>query len=192
MRELLYPNLIAKTVHAVTPEVIEAHDGEVLSLDVDGTIMPHHGDKIPDEILIFLKEIERKGYKIAFTSNAYGERVIELQQIAETISRYVEVITPQDVCANGDKLKRYRKPHPAMIHEVAARLGVRVDSVIHVGDQLFKDVVAANRAGAKSVLVSRHGEGGDPRVEYLQRPVEKLVIASFGVRSLRRQPMSRS
>lgn len=45
------------------------------------------------------------------------------------------------------------KPDPAMLHEIAGRVGVDVAVMAVIGDRLYTDIAMANRAGALSVLV---------------------------------------
>ncbi len=189
MTNFLKPDFTAPSVTAVTPELLVELGVKTLSLDVDGSIMPHHAEEIPPEILAHLQMIGSSGIRIAFSSNSYNGRVAELQAIAATISGEVRVVTPASVSPSSDEriVKRYRKPNPAMIEEAARQTEVEIDEVLHGGDQAFKDVLAANRAGAHSLLIPRYGEGGDWRVEFLQRPVEGVVLPFFGVKSLRRQ-----
>jgi predicted HAD superfamily phosphohydrolase YqeG len=179
---------------AVTPDMLAQIGVKTLSLDVDGSIMSHHAAEIPAEILEHLRAIGQSGIRIAFSSNAYNGRVAELEEIATTINPEVAVVTPSSVSPNleEESVKRYRKPNPAMIFEVARHTGTEVEEVLHGGDQAFKDVLAANRAGAKSLLIPKYGVGGDWRVEYLQRPLEGAMLPFFGVRSLRRQVAMRS
>ncbi len=189
MSDHLKPDFIASSVKSITPEALFGIGVKTLSLDVDGSIMAHHDREIPPEILEHLKMIGGSGIRIAFSSNAYNGRVDELLTIAATIREDVKVVTPASVSPSADEkiIKKYRKPNPAMITEVARQTGVEVSEVLHCGDQAFKDVLAANRAGACSLLVARYGEGGDWRVEFIQRPIEGAVLPLFGVRSLRRQ-----
>jgi len=50
-----------------------------------------------------------------------------------------------------------RKPDPAMIQHVLARLGIRRERAIFVGDKLRTDVAAARRAGVRSVYIRKRG-----------------------------------
>ncbi|MEK9195765.1 MAG: HAD-IIIA family hydrolase [Patescibacteria group bacterium] len=160
------------------------HGYRALSVDVDNTIMPHHGKEIDPLILMALRTLSEMGMPIAFASNAYGERAEELKEIAKTIHESVIVVTTADV-SGGDKPQKFRKPKPDMIIEIAKRLGVKSEELLHAGDQQFKDVLSANRAGAGSLLVSKFGEGGDWRVELLQRPVEKFAMGIIRIAQLR-------
>lgn len=50
-----------------------------------------------------------------------------------------------------------RKPQPGLLHQIAARLGTRLENVPMVGDS-WRDIEAARRVGARPILV-RTGNG---------------------------------
>jgi HAD superfamily hydrolase (TIGR01549 family) len=71
-----------------------------------------------------------------------------------------------------------RKPDPAMIEHVLAELGVAPRSALFVGDKLRTDVLAARRAGVRSVHLRRHSGAG-------QVP----AVPDFVIRDLRELPL---
>lgn len=182
----LRPDFIAPSVMHVTPDFLNEQGIKTLSTDVDGFLMSHHGSELPEEVRRHLQAVSDSGVNIVFSSNAYGERVDELHEIAATIDKTVRVVTPAMVAPPDVPPKKYRKPNPAVILKAAGITGTAPADVLHGGDQGMKDVVAANRAGAKSLLVPKYGEGGDWRVEFIQRPIEGLVLPLIGVRGLRK------
>lgn len=182
----LRPDFIAPSVLHVTPDFLSEQGIKTLSTDVDGFLMSHHGSELPEEVRRHLQAVSDSGVNIVFSSNAYGERVDELHTIAATIDDTVRVVTPAMAAPLDVSPKKYRKPNPAVILKAAGITGVHPSEILHGGDQGMKDVLAANRAGAKSLLVPKYGEGGDWRVEILQRPLEAAALPLVGVRGLRK------
>lgn len=175
--DLLRPTHIAKNVEAITPLSLERNGLGInaikaVAFDVDGTLMGHHETNVEHDVYRTLSDLAQASYKLYIISNAYGDRVDELKDMFEYNGVGARVVTPQHVAPVGDNPKKYRKPNTAMIEDVAADAG---GSVVMVGDQLLKDVLSANRANMPSVLVPRRGDGDDPRVKYLQRPVEAVA-----------------
>ncbi len=72
-----------------------------------------------------------------------------------------EVVTAQQV--------RSYKPAPAHFHEVLARLGLPRESVLHVAQSLFHDIVPARKLGITTAWVNRRkdrqGFGATPAAE---------------------------
>jgi putative hydrolase of the HAD superfamily len=54
------------------------------------------------------------------------------------------------------------KPHPGIFRNALAGLGASHESVIHIGDTYRDDVIGADRAGIRAVLIHRNG-GPPPR-----------------------------
>jgi putative hydrolase of the HAD superfamily len=52
------------------------------------------------------------------------------------------------------------KPDPVIFHTACAALGVRPAEVVHIGDLLDVDAVAARDAGMRGVWLDRHGRAG--------------------------------
>lgn len=140
--------------------------------DVDGTLMNHHATELEQPIENSLNALAYAGIKLYILSNAYGSRIDELHDI---FGEYVvRIVTPVDVTPPGKNPKRYRKPNPAMLQSIIGGSDPR--RYLVVGDQLFKDVLTANRVGALSLLVNPRGDHGHWGVEHIQRPVEQVIL----------------
>lgn len=174
---MLRPTHIVKTVEGITPESLDENGLGLdrvgaLAFDVDGTLMSHHETYVEHSVYKTLRGLADASYKLFIISNAYGERVDELRALFEYNGVGLKVISPEYVTPYGDNPKRYRKPKAIML-EAAVEESESV--VAMVGDQMLKDVQSANRAGMPSILVPRRGDGDDPRVKYLQRPLELVA-----------------
>jgi FMN phosphatase YigB (HAD superfamily) len=71
-----------------------------------------------------------------------------------------------------------RKPDPAMLHHALAALGVPARAALFVGDKLRTDVLAAQRAGIRSVHLRRRGT-----------PPSCEAVPDFVIRDLRELPL---
>jgi HAD superfamily hydrolase (TIGR01509 family) len=71
-----------------------------------------------------------------------------------------------------------RKPDPAMLQSVLAELRVSPDRAIFVGDKIRTDVVAAHRAGARSVWLRRDSSLPDDglRPDFVIQDLRELPI----------------
>lgn len=67
--------------------------------------------------------------------------------------RFAFVVFSQDV--------RVRKPDRRIFEITARKAGCPLDELLHVGDSLRNDVLGANEAGARSVLLNRDGLAND-------------------------------
>lgn len=179
----LRPTHISRSVEGITPSTLERSGLSTsaisaVAFDVDGTLMKHHETNVEHDVYKTLRGLAEASYKLYIISNAYGERVDELKAMFEYEGVHARVITPECVTPSDENPKRYRKPATAMIEEAAHDAG---GNVLMVGDQMAKDILSANRADMPSVLVPRRGDGDDPRVKYLQRPLEALARKRLGL-----------
>jgi uncharacterized protein len=177
----LKPTYTVRNVEGITPESLWENSLDNISaiaFDVDGTLMPHHETYVKPVVYNTLKRLYQADLNLLIISNAYDERANELYDMFGMNLLNMDIITPALVTPTGEKPTSFRKPNPAML-EYASNL-VKGE-VLMVGDQLFKDVLSANRAGMPSVLVPRRGDGDDPRVKYLQRPAEAAVRKLHGL-----------
>ncbi len=179
MRDLLRPTYILNNIEELPFRADITSGIKLVALDVDGTIADYHA--LPDEAAReAMRQLGDMGLYLCLLSNAYGDRVDELNdEIGKPFA--MPVIAPAVVTPAGENPKAYRKPSAAMPLYAARIHGVRPNEMLVVGDQLFKDVVCANRAGAKGALLPRRGEGDHPGVK-LQRFPEMLVRRALGVR----------
>jgi HAD superfamily hydrolase (TIGR01662 family) len=148
--------------------------------DVDGTLMPHHDHELPLSVQSYLHMLGEVGISLAIASNAYGARPAELNQIfgIKRLDKLVDDVITPDQLGNPQS---HRKPRPDMLNHLMRRFEVDGQSTIVVGDQMFSDIKAANRARGvdgqrpHSVLLPRRGKADDPWVRGVRRPIEELL-----------------
>ena len=72
----------------------------------------------------------------------------------------------------------FNKPQPEIFQEALKRAGVQPTEAVYVGDQYQVDVIGANQAGMKGILLDRHGYFEEitdcPRIRSLTEVAEHL------------------
>lgn len=175
MSNFLRPTYIAGRVEVLEPAAAHSTGVEAVAFDVDGTLSSYHAEQVEPSVVRMLRDLGDSGLKTVIISNAYGRRVDRLNDIYGDLVNG-GVFTPASLLTRGyDDPRKHRKPSPDMIVEAGRRLGVDTGDILMVGDQMFKDVASANRAGAKSLLVPRRGEGDYWAVRAFQRPAESII-----------------
>ena len=92
-----------------------------------------------------LRTLKKWGLKLAvLTNNLEGEVVRVLGEV-NLLAFFDEIFTP-------DKLRSF-KPSPLIFKRAAEMLGVEIFELLHVGDNLEEDYLAALKAGAKAILI---------------------------------------
>ena len=126
-------------------------------LDFDNTLGPDHATEPEEYSYKCVKLIEDTGIKCCLVSNAKSGRSAK---IAEMLN--IPVVT----YAN--------KPGTSGIFKALDLMGSKPEDAVMVGDQVFTDVIAGNRAGVRTFMVEKLHKG---EIWYvmLKRPFEKLV-----------------
>jgi putative hydrolase of the HAD superfamily len=123
-----------------------------------------------DDVLPALTGLEKRGLILGLISNIDRDITSLLDDLGLTSWLQV-VVTSQDTGFN--------KPSPEIFQEAVKRAGIQAHEAIYVGDQYQVDVVGANQAGMKGILIDR----GDyftelhncPRLQRLTRISEYLA-----------------
>ena len=90
-----------------------------------------------DGILVTLKQLSQKGYKMAVISNKIDSAVKELNR--DFFAEYIQV-------AIGDREGMRKKPAPDSLHEAMELLSAKKEECLYIGDSDV-DIVTANNAG---------------------------------------------
>jgi len=122
-----------------------------------------------DDVIPALTALKGRGLILGLISNVDRDVTPLLNKLGLTSLLQV-VVTSQDVGFN--------KPQPEIFREALRQAGVQASEAIYIGDQHQIDVIGANKAGMKGVLLDRGDyfeETTDcPRIQSLTQVVEHL------------------
>lgn len=157
------PKYRFKSVLDITAEDFKKMGAEAVALDIDNTICNDGKDNCIDGLEDWLKEIQGSGIKVMIISNAIPPRPVKIAQ---------KLSLP---C-----LCYAKKPLSYKLRKGAKMMGVEINRLAMVGDQLFADVKAANGCGAIAVRVDPlKGETRYPRYYAMRRKKEAAVLEEF-------------
>ncbi len=132
----LLPDVIFRALTDLTPEFLYKRDIRLLMLDFDNTIIPYTTDKPSQKFLDWLEMMSHYDIELCVVSNSKNERVDRFCQ-----EYGVNCIT------------HAQKPSSKGLEACLYHYGVQGEYAALVGDQIFTDVLSANRAGVQSILV---------------------------------------
>jgi len=133
----LLPKYKIDTLLRVTPEFLHSVGVSLLLLDLDNTIAPY-GQDAPDAVTLeWAQKMCDAGITLFIVSNSRKTRRVSAYAAALDVGFVYHA----------------RKPSPTKVLEAAKICGIDVGSAALAGDQIFTDVLAANRAEAVSLLV---------------------------------------
>ena len=132
----LRPDYTIRSLFSLTPEILKRIGADLLLLDLDNTISPYDEKEPGDKVLAWAENMKKGGIRLYIVSNS---KKIRPDVFAEKM---------------GIPFIKYaKKPSTKMVHRAIAQMDGVYDRTALAGDQIFTDVLAANRAGIKSILV---------------------------------------
>ncbi|NLB28610.1 MAG: YqeG family HAD IIIA-type phosphatase, partial [Clostridiales bacterium] len=108
-----------------------------LMLDLDNTIAPCSRKTPPSELLAWINEMKSAGIVLYIVSNSRRE---------DRVSSFAGAF-------GIPYIYRAKKPSPRAVLRLLKKLRVLPENAALAGDQIYTDVLAANRAGAISIIV---------------------------------------
>lgn len=157
----IYPKLYCKKVTEITPEYLKENNIKALILDVDNTLLDFDL-KIVDGLEAWGKEIKNNNIKLIILSNSNKETKVKM--VADLLKI--------------DFIKFAMKPLKRGFKQAQKILDVPNENIAVVGDQIFTDVIGANRSKMFSILVEPLAEK-DLWMTRFKRPIENLVIKKY-------------
>ena len=154
---IFYPSYYVEDVFSIDYEKLMTMGYKALIFDIDNTLVPHGADSTNavDELFAKLNDM---GMKTLLLSNNNQARIERFKKNFHTL--YIE---------------EAGKPHPQCYHMAVEMLEVKPNEVMVVGDQLFTDILGANRAGLESILVKYIGYYKKEK-KGIRRNLEKVLL----------------
>lgn len=155
--EKYYPRGYAKSVFAIDYEKLYEKGCRAVIFDIDNTLV-HHGDNSTPEVDELFVKIHAAGLKTVLLTNNDEERVL----------RFIKNIDTEYICDA-------EKPNPSGYIQAIEKLGVKRSQAVVIGDQLFTDILGANRSGIAGILVKFIKLPEEKRIGK-RRYLEKLIM----------------
>jgi len=131
------PKIIAKDIYSITPKLLQEKGITLLLLDLDNTLSPYSESLPPERVLTWLNSFKEAGIELYLISN---------NSSSSRVQGYAEACDIPHVARAG-------KPNPRTLWAVMEEVGKKPSETALLGDQVFTDGLAANRAGALSIVV---------------------------------------
>lgn len=158
---MLYPRDYFKNVTEITYEYLIKNNIEALILDVDNTLIDYDRN-LSEDIVKWSQELKEKNIKMFILSNSNKED--KVKEVARKLG--VEYI------------HFGMKPLKRGFKKVQKALNIPNENIAVIGDQIFTDVLGANRMKMYSILVEPINEK-DIFVTLLKRPLENYIKIKF-------------
>lgn len=136
MLEKFKPTWMVNSIYNVSPQQLKKHGIRAVFSDLDNTLIAWNNPDGTPELRQWMAELKEAGIPLIVISNNSKQRVAKATQ-----------------SLNLPFMARSLKPLSFGISRARQKLGLAKTEVVMVGDQLITDMVAANEAGIRSILV---------------------------------------
>lgn len=160
MFKMLYPCEYVNSVFSIDYNKLYQKGFRGIIFDIDNTLV-HHGEDSTREIDELFITIQNIGFKTVLLSNNNEERV----------KRFLKGINSLYICnAEKPKKKNYKKAVELM--------DIKKDKTLFIGDQIFTDILGANRSGIANILVDFIRDKNETKIGK-RRQLEKIIIKFY-------------
>lgn len=135
MLQRFYPWAYVESVFSIDYRRLYEKGYRGLLFDIDNTLV-HHGDDATPEVERLFQELHQIGFQTLLLTNNSEQRV----------KRFIQRIDTLYLCEAG-------KPRPEGYGKAAELLGLEREELVCIGDQVFTDILGANRSEMASILV---------------------------------------
>lgn len=157
----LYPKAYFKNVKEISIHFLKENNIKALILDVDNTIIDFDKN-ILEGAEEWVKELKKQGIKFCILSNSNKKEKVEM--VAKKLQMpYFYFGT---------------KPLKRGFKKVIQLLEEKQENIAAVGDQIFTDVIGANRMHLFAILVEPIAQK-DLFITKIKRPIENFVIKKY-------------
>ena len=140
--ESAYPDFKFEKATDISPVDLKMMGVKAVAVDLDNTTVAFTSVKPEEGVKEWIRQLRASGIKVIIVTNTFASR-------AFLISRLM---------GNVPFLPWAFKPNTYALKAAANILNVDISEIAMIGDQLFTDVLSANRVGAVSVKVEPIGE----------------------------------
>lgn len=158
---ILYPDYYCQDVTKITPEFLNKHKIKGLILDVDNTLIDIDR-KILEGAKQWHEEIVKAGFKTIILSNT--NKIEKVESVAKVL--------------NIEYISFARKPSRNGFTKAKEKLNLPAENIAVVGDQIFTDVIGANRSNMFAILVKPISKK-DLLITKWKRPMEEWIIKKY-------------
>lgn len=137
MYTLVCPSLIVKSLYDINTGELRELGIRGFIFDLDNTIIPWDSETMQPEVITWMEELLKSGFKLCLVSNNWNKRV---RRIAEEIG--IPFVS------------RAYKPAKTGFHQAAGLMNLPPKEVAVIGDQLFTDILGGNRNGMYTIMVA--------------------------------------
>lgn len=156
-----YPDLYVNNIKEITIEILNKNKIKGLILDVDNTLIDYDKNLL-DGAKEWCDNLKQNKIKLFIVSNTNKVKKVE------KVAKFLDL----------DYIYFAHKPNKKGFLKAQKLMGLKVEEIAAVGDQIFTDVLGGNRVGMFTILTKPIDER-DIAITKIKRPFEKIIINNY-------------
>lgn len=133
---VLFPDMYYKNVQSIDLMDLEKRNIKGIAIDVDNTLIDY-AQNLSNEVIEWINKVKNAGYKICILSNSNNKN--KVKKVADTL-KLTYIMVAKKPCKSGFK-------------KAIKLLDLPNENIAVIGDQVFTDVLGANRMNMTSIYV---------------------------------------
>lgn len=158
---MFYPNAYFNKVEEITIEFLQRNKIKALILDIDNTLIDYN-HVMTESVEKWARDLKGQGVKLYIVSNTSKKK--KVKKVAGKLDIPYVFFAKKPLKIGFKKAQKYLKENS--------------ENIAVVGDQIFTDVIGANRMHLFSILVKPIAEK-DIFITKIKRPLENFVIKKY-------------
>lgn len=155
---VLIPNLYYKNVQSIKIEDLKNNGIKGIAVDVDNTLIDYQ-KVLSKEVIEWVNSIKEAGFQICILSNS--NKLDKIASVANALKL--------------DYIMFARKPFKVGFKQILEKFNLPVENIAVIGDQVFTDVLGANRMNMVSIYVEPINKKEYWYTKW-KRPIETLIL----------------
>ena len=161
MLKNLYPYEYVESVFTIDYRKLYDIGFRGIIFDLDNTLVPH-GANSTNEVDNLIKHIQNIGFKVFILSDN-GKKRIE------------KFLTNINNCQYIDNAN---KPNPSNFLKAVSNMQLQKNEIVYIGDQIFTDILGANRSKIPNILVKYIGYYNNEKIG-IKRHIERIILKKY-------------
>lgn len=157
MLRMFYPKKLANSAYEIDYQKLYKEGYRGLLFDIDNTLV-EHGAEASQRAKDLFKMLKQIGFQACLISNNQEARVKKFNEDIQVHYIY-----------------KANKPLKKSYIDATKLMGTRIKTTVFIGDQLFTDVLGANRIGMMTYLVNPIGPKEEIQI-VIKRYFERIVL----------------
>lgn len=166
LEKYFLPSDYVVNFNTITPEYLKGRNIKAIITDLDNTLVGYDEPYANEMVTKWFKTMKDNGIKVTIVSN--GNKI-----------RVSEFCDPHDI----NYIFNARKPLGKGYRKAVRMMGAGKSETVMVGDQLMTDILGANKAGLKSILVLPV-KNRDGWATLINRRIERVIMKYFNRKGL--------